>query len=99
MLTLSVLGTISCFITYIHRTISSSHTYKELFLVSLLHIYTQDGTPMLLIPAQKGFSMVTQYLLENGANPNLTDRVCVYCVHDVTLFAHYAIRQGSVLCK
>ena len=32
---------------------------------------------MLLVPAQKGFSMVTQYLLENGANPNLADRVSV----------------------
>jgi ankyrin repeat protein len=32
-----------------------------------------DGTPMLLVPAQKGFSMVTQYLLENGANPNLAN--------------------------
>ena len=30
---------------------------------------------MLLIPAQKGFSIVTQYMLENDANPNLSNAV------------------------
>ena len=30
---------------------------------------------MLLTPAQKGFSMVTQYLLENDANPNIANVV------------------------
>ena len=29
---------------------------------------------MLLYPASKGYSMVTEYLLENGANPNLADK-------------------------
>ena len=29
---------------------------------------------MLLNPASKGYSMVTQYLLENGANSNLADK-------------------------
>ena len=29
---------------------------------------------MLLHPASKGYSMVTEYLLENGANPNLADK-------------------------
>ena len=33
---------------------------------------------MLLTPAQKGFSMVTQYMLENGANPNIANEVCIY---------------------
>ena len=35
----------------------------------------QDDRPILLTPALKGFSMVTQYLLENGANPNISDKV------------------------
>ena len=30
---------------------------------------------MLLTPAQKGFSMVTQYMLENNANPNIANEV------------------------
>ena len=29
---------------------------------------------MLLHPASKGYSMVTEYLLENGANPNVADK-------------------------
>ena len=29
----------------------------------------QDGTPLLLDPASKGFSMVCELLLENGADP------------------------------
>ena len=29
---------------------------------------------MLLNPASKGYSMVTEYLLENGANSNLADK-------------------------
>ena len=44
-------------------------------------IYMQDGTPMLLIPAQKGFSMVTQYLLENDANPNIPNKVFCFTVY------------------
>ena len=32
---------------------------------------------MLLHPASKGYSMVTEYLLENGANPNLADKLGV----------------------
>ena len=32
---------------------------------------------MLLYPASKGYSMVTEYLLENGANVNLADKLGV----------------------
>ena len=32
---------------------------------------------MLLHPASKGYSMVTEYLLENGANPKLADKLGV----------------------
>ena len=31
--------------------------------------YIQDGVPLLLDPASKGFSMVCELLLENGADP------------------------------
>ena len=31
--------------------------------------YLQDGTPLLLDPASKGFSMICELLLENGADP------------------------------
>lgn len=29
-------------------------------------------------PSEKGFSMVVEHLLENGANPNLADKVSCY---------------------
>lgn len=31
--------------------------------------HAQDGTPLLFDPASKGFSMICELLLENGANP------------------------------
>ena len=42
-------------------------------LLALNHL--QFGNPILLDPASKGFSMVSEYLLENRANPNDTTKV------------------------
>ena len=61
---------------------------------------------MLLIPAQKGFSMVTQYLLENNANPNIPNKVFVlqfvhvchdryYGEYDPVLYFHLTIPEIS----
>ena len=35
---------------------------------------TQDGTPILLDPASKGFSMICELLLEHGADPLTENR-------------------------
>lgn len=32
-------------------------------------MFFQDGTPLLFDPASKGFSMICELLLENGADP------------------------------
>ena len=36
-----------------------------------------QGTPIIIIPASKGFSMICELLLENGANPNMKDKVII----------------------
>ena len=40
-----------------------------------LCVNVQDGTPLLLPPAKRGFSIITEHLLENGCDPNLKDKV------------------------
>ena len=36
--------------------------------------------PILLNPAMKGFSMITEYLLEHGAKVDLKSEVCKYII-------------------
>ena len=46
--------------------------------VDWLHLsrwYLQDGASVLMKPSEKGYSIVVEHLLENGANPNLADLV------------------------
>ena len=45
------------------------------------HWYLQDGASALMKPSEKGFSIVVEHLLENGANPNLADQVSIMSVH------------------
>ena len=40
-------------------------------------VYMQDGSPMLLKPSAKGFSIIVEYLLQRGANPNDCNPVSV----------------------
>ena len=35
----------------------------------------QDHSSVLLKPSSKGFSIVVEFLLQNGADPNITDEV------------------------
>ena len=39
------------------------------YAVRALLLKLQDGTPLMYDPASKGFSMICELLLENGANP------------------------------
>ena len=58
--------------------------YKDYFLwprgsykqVSLYYDFIQVGVPILLNPAMKGFSMITEYLLEHGAKVDIKSEVC-----------------------
>ena len=45
------------------------------------HWYLQDGASVLMKPSEKGFSIVVEHLLENGANPNLANQVSYECVN------------------
>ena len=47
--------------------------FRYIHVVNVL-AYTQ-GTPLLIFPAAKGFSMICELLLENRADPNLKNRV------------------------
>ena len=48
---------------------------EEIDWLHLSRWYLQDGTSVLMKPSEKGYSIVVEHLLENGANPNLADWV------------------------
>lgn len=62
---------------------SHTHTYTILSLLFFTHAHTltfkySQGTPIIIFPASKGFSMICELLLESGANANMKDKVMIH---------------------
>ena len=55
-----------------------------------VHMYLQ-GTPIIMIPASKGFSMICELLLENGANPNMKNKVIIHSAPCDAIIAIYIL--------
>ena len=50
----------------------------EIFSIALcLCCFVQDHSSVLLKPSSKGFSIVVEFLLQNGADANIADEVGV----------------------
>ena len=50
--------------------------YAEMFSIAICSCwFVQDHSSVLLKPSSKGFSIVVEFLLQNGADPNIADEV------------------------
>ena len=45
------------------------------YSVGLLLGFTKNGDSMLMAPTSRGFSIIVEYLLQHGADPNLANKV------------------------
>ena len=53
------------------------HNIIPCCIITIIYPYTQDGTPLLLDPASKGFNMICELLLGNGADPLIENKAGV----------------------
>ena len=61
---------------WLHKLLLMHLKYPEMLSIAIcLSCFVQDHSSVLLKPSSKGFSIVVEFLLQNGADPNIADEV------------------------